>query len=135
MRYDDLWKKGAPDILANLPPEKDKKAPKINFLYESMDAICRGLNAGGVVWVRLLQLQTMRPKDKYHILGNDWLARYGVGRTARNRAINAHERAGRIRTLRSDHRNIRVGLVPAQKRVAKARKCVGAAHIRADGGT
>jgi hypothetical protein len=69
----------------------------------------------GIVWLRLLQLRRMR-KEKYLVLGNEWLTQHGVDRFAKSRALRVLEKRGLIRIVRSDHRSPRVHIVRRAKR-------------------
>jgi hypothetical protein len=106
---------------AKKPASKDVESQ--NYLHEDMDEIAVGVNAASLVWLRLLQLRCMRPKDKYHLLSNKWLKRYGVDRCAKTRALAALQKRGLIRTARHNAGNIRVIITPRGKRPgAKARR-------------
>jgi DNA-binding MarR family transcriptional regulator len=74
-----------------------------------------GVDSTGIVWLRLLQLRRMR-KEKYLVLGNEWLTQHGVDRFAKSRALRVLEKRGLIRIVRSDHRSPRVHIVRRAKR-------------------
>ena len=99
---------------AKKPVSKEVKSQ--NYLFADMDDVCRGLNPAGVVWVRLLQLRSMRKRDKWHVLSNGWFERYGVDRHAKNRAVHGLEKDGLIRVVWSDRRSPRVTLLPRPRR-------------------
>jgi hypothetical protein len=84
-----------------------------NFIFADMDKLCRGLNAGGVVWARTLQVHAMRGDlEEFHDLGDDWLEQHGIDRFAKCRALRLHESEGRLTTRPSTtrKRGIRVAL-------------------------
>jgi hypothetical protein len=85
-----------------------------------MADIADGVNATALVWLRLLQLQTMRPQDKYHELGNKWFAEYGVSRYAKSDALKVLKRQGLIHVRDSTHHGPRVAIVPRSKRRVSA---------------
>jgi hypothetical protein len=92
-----------------------------------MSEIAVGVNAASLVWLRLLQLRCMRPRDKYHLLSNKWLKQYGVDRSAKTRALAALQKRGLIRTARPNAGNIRVMIIPRNKRPgAQRRRCKSA---------
>jgi hypothetical protein len=118
-RYDDLWTKGGPDILADVParpPKGQKRVVPTDFIFEQMDEACIGLPAVGKIWLRILQLKRMRPKEKYLLLGSTWTRRHGISRQVKSTSLNTLERAGLIHVERSDHRNPRIVLIPPSRR-------------------
>jgi hypothetical protein len=102
-------------VLAKAKKPASKEVKSQNDLFVDMDDICPGLNAAGVVWVRLLQLRSMRPRDKWHILSNNWFERYGVDRFAKNRGLHILERDGVIQVVWSERRSPRVRLLPRSR--------------------
>jgi hypothetical protein len=108
--FENLWAEG-PDPLMDdglLPAAQNQ-----NFLIEDMSEISAGVDTTSLVWLRLLQLRRMRNKDP---LGNEWLARYGVDRFAKARALKLLEKRGLIKVKRSSHRGPVVTIIPPAKR-------------------
>ena len=111
---EDLWINGQPDPLdtpgvKTKKPRKQKPAPK-DFLLAGMARLALGLDARGKVWADLLQQQRMHPR-KPIVASNVRLARLGVGRFAKTRALRSLERAKLIRVLRGAGHNPRVKLL------------------------
>jgi hypothetical protein len=111
---DPLYVRAPAASKAKRPAPKEVKSQ--NYLFADMDDVCRGLNAAGVVWVRLLQLRSMREHDKWHVLSNGWFERYGVDRHAKNRGLHNSEQDGAIRVVWSDRRSARVMIMPRPRR-------------------
>jgi hypothetical protein len=101
-----------------VPPTKSSKVKKTkekNYLHADMGDIVAGIESAGIVWLRLLQLRSMR-KEKYLLLGNEWLAQHGVDRFAKSRALRSLEKRGLVHIMRSDHRSPLVCIIPRAKR-------------------
>jgi hypothetical protein len=105
-----------PEPASKAKKPASKEVQSQNYLFADMDDVCPGLSATGVVWVRLLQLRSMRPRDKWHVLSNGWFEQYGVDRFAKNRALHSLEKAGRIRVVWSDRRSPRVSIIRQSRR-------------------
>jgi hypothetical protein len=119
--FKSLWKDDG-DPLDDVPvpaakPRGEKGSTKEFVHEENLDELFAGMNATSIVWVRLLQLKRMRPKDRYHILGNEWLARYGVDRYAKYRALQQLRDAGLIRIHQKGKGSPRVKIIPRSQRV------------------
>ena len=78
---------------------------------KTMAVVVMPMDAVAKVWVRLIQLQCMRPRDRHVLLGRKWLTQHGVTRYAKYRALRKLEAAGLIRAVRSDHRGPRVEIL------------------------
>jgi hypothetical protein len=52
-----------------------------------LEEIVAGVNSTGLVWLWLLRLRALNPRDKYHTLSSEGLERYGVDRFAKYRAL------------------------------------------------
>ena len=87
-----------------------------------MDEVAAGVNVVSFIWLRLLQLRRMRPKDKYLLLSNQWLSQYGIGRRAKNRGLLTLRERGLIRTARTNAGNTRVAIIPRNKRRVAGQK-------------
>ena len=122
----NLWHNVDGDPLGDVDP--DANAPGLNYLCADMDEIAEGVDAASLVWLRLLQLRRMRPRDEYVLLGQDWLTRHGVSRYAKYRALEKFERQKLIRVIRSPHRGPRVKLLARQRKSAHLRS--KSAHLR-----
>ena len=81
------------------------------------------LNATSIVWVRLLQLRRMR-KEKHLALSNDWLAKHGVTRYAKMRALQTLEQRGLIVVTQSAGRSPRIVIIPRRERRRPAKNSV-----------
>jgi hypothetical protein len=117
--FEKLWTDEAEDPLDDPPisakPSKSKKTKEQNYLHADMEDIVAGVEAAGIVWLRLLQLRRMR-KEKYLTLGNEWLAAHGVDRFAKSRALRSLEKRGLIQIMRSNRRSPLVRVIPRTKR-------------------
>jgi hypothetical protein len=141
--FEDLFLPADKDPFGDIPPaavkpEKEQARKKEqNYLHVDMDEIAVGVNATSFVWLRLLQLRCMRPKEKYQLLSNKWLERYGVDRKAKARALGALKQRGLIRTARPNAGNTRAAIIPkSQRSVAKTRRLRGkSGTVRRKSGT
>lgn len=111
--------KNSGDIFDGVDPAAAKKQ---NFLHVDMDEVAAGVNVVSFIWLRLLQLRRMRPKDKYLLLSNQWLSQYGIGRRAKNRGLLTLRERGLIRTARTNAGNTRVAIIPRNKRRVAGQK-------------
>jgi hypothetical protein len=106
----DLWTDGQVDDLSPEIKKRSKprsKPKRKDFIHEQMAKLALGLDAKGRVWAYLLQQRRMQP-SKLIAVGNVRLARFGVGRFAKARALRSLERAGLIRVERSRGCNPRI---------------------------
>ena len=83
---------------------------KRNFIHEGMERLMLGLSTTSRVWPYLLQQQRMHP-DKPVVVSSAQLAKLGVDRFAKMRALRSLERAGLIRVLRPNGQNPQVKLL------------------------
>jgi hypothetical protein len=120
--FKNMWndKPGDGDALdyVGAKPAAPVKARKLkqNYLHANMEEIVVGVPATGIVWLRLLQLKAMRPRDKHHDLANVWLEQHGVDRYAKMRALQVLEKRGLIRVVRLARRSPQVYIIPRSKR-------------------
>jgi hypothetical protein len=89
-----------------------------DFIHADMKDVVLGCNVASIVWLRLLQLKTIR-KQTSLVLANDWFEKHGVDRWAKNRALRTLEQSGLIKVTRSDHRSPRVSFVKTPRRTTK----------------
>jgi hypothetical protein len=119
--FKNVWKDATGDPLdyaaADSAALAKVRKKKQNYLHASMNEIIVGVPPTGIVWLRLLQLKTMRPQDKYHELGNQWFESHGVNRMAKTRALRVLEKRGLIRVIhKSRTGSPRVYIIPKAKR-------------------
>jgi len=81
-----------------------------SFIHEDMARLLLGLNTTSRLWPYLLQQRRMRP-GKPVVVSSVHLAKLGVDRYAKMRALRNLERAGLIRVLRPNGQNPRVELL------------------------
>jgi hypothetical protein len=112
-KFKDLWATDAEDPFAGLDPHA---APAAEYLHAEMATVVKHLGAVGKVWVRLLQLRAMRPKERRILLGQRWFTENGVSRFARSRALKKIEQAGDIRVDRANYHNPRVEILRTRRR-------------------
>jgi hypothetical protein len=112
--------------LKSLRPRKRRPEADRNYLHAPMDTIADGVSGASLVWLRLLQLQCMKPEDKHYVLANEWLAQYGVDRKVKARALASLEKRGLIKMSRPNNGSApRISIVqPKKRRVAKSRQGV-----------
>jgi hypothetical protein len=105
----DLWIGGQGDDLLEIKkqPKPRSKPGQKDFIHESMAKLVLGLDAKGKVWAYLLQQRRMQ-LSKLISVSSVRLARFGVGRYAKARALCSLERAGLIRVERARGRNPRI---------------------------
>jgi DNA-binding PadR family transcriptional regulator len=81
-----------------------------------LEEIVAGVNSTGLVWLWLLRLRALNPRDKYHTLSSEGLERYGVDRFAKYRALRKLEERGLIEVSRANHHSPQVYIVPRSRR-------------------
>jgi hypothetical protein len=112
-KFKDLWRSDAEDPFEALDPDG---AAAAEYLHADMATVVKHLNPVGKVWVRLLQLRCMRPRERRLLLGQRWFTQNGVSRFARSRALRKIEQAGDIRVDRTNSRNPRVEILDKRRR-------------------
>jgi hypothetical protein len=107
-------------------PRKHRSEADRNYLHAPMDVIADGVSGASLVWLRLLQLQCMKPEDKHHVLANEWLAQYGVDRKVKARALASLEKRGLIKMSHPNNGSApRISIIQSKKRrVSKSRRGV-----------
>jgi hypothetical protein len=97
------------DLPAGTTPARKRKPIAKDFLLASMQRLALGLDARGKVWADLLQQQRMGRRPI--VASNTRLARLGMTRYVKTRALRSLEKAGLIKVLGRGAGNPRVKLL------------------------
>jgi hypothetical protein len=116
----NLWHETDGDPLGD---DLDVVNSDLDYLKVDMDVLAPGLDCVSLVWVRILQLKTMR-KTKWLLLGQKWFTKHGVCGRSRNRALEVLEKLGFVQIRHVGAGNVRVAIITKNVKSKPTRRAV-----------